>query len=289
MASHKDEAKWDVPEDAVYADLLARSDLWRGPLVQRAIQALQLPVGSRGLDAGCGIGQHTIRLAESVGPDGHVTGVDLSPSFVSCAEGMAEDAGLAPRATFCVADLNHLPFEDNAFDWLWSADTVVFGPSDQGYVAETPYVLLGELARVVRPGGRLAFAYCAAQNLLPGYPLLEAQLCKAAYEAEPFVRNGQPELHHLRALGWLREAGLTSVSSHTVAHDIRAPLEPDLRQALVGLLTYRWGSSPLRTLSDEGVAQYRRICEETSPEFILGQADFSTFFTCTVYSGTVGG
>ena len=51
------------------------------PVIRSAIQALDLPPGSRGLDAGCGIGHQALLLAEAVGGAGHVTDIDLSVSF----------------------------------------------------------------------------------------------------------------------------------------------------------------------------------------------------------------
>ena len=61
-----------------YAHKLYLADFLREPVIRSAIQSLQLPSGSCGLDAGCGIGSHTLLLAEAVAPDGHVTGLDLS-------------------------------------------------------------------------------------------------------------------------------------------------------------------------------------------------------------------
>jgi len=43
-----------------------------------------------GLDAGCGIGHHTLLLAEAVAPAGHVTGLDLSPEFLIHAKEIAK-------------------------------------------------------------------------------------------------------------------------------------------------------------------------------------------------------
>jgi len=267
--------------------MLVSSDLWRGPAVRALIESLDLPDGSRGLDAGCGIGQHTQWLAEAVGTTGHATGLDLSHGFVARGNAMAERDGLSEHVSFQQGDLNHMPFDDDSFDWLWSADTVYFGPSAEGYAAEDPLPLMRELARVVRPGGRIHLVYCSAQNLLPGHPLLEAQLNAASSGAEPFVRRRRPELHSLRALDWIRDVGLTSPRAQTVACGVQAPLDGGLRDALAGLLSWRWGADPLAKLSPESRAEYQRLCSPESPDFILNLPDYYTFVTCSVFSGEV--
>jgi len=66
-----------------YRDKLVLAQPLRDPAIRQAIRALELPEGSRGLDAGCGIGSHTLLLAEVVGPGGHVTGLDLSAELVA--------------------------------------------------------------------------------------------------------------------------------------------------------------------------------------------------------------
>jgi ubiquinone/menaquinone biosynthesis C-methylase UbiE len=66
-----------------YVHLLSVSDPLRESVIRRAIQALQLPQGSRGLDAGCGIGLQALLLVEAVGSQGHVTGLDVSPEFLA--------------------------------------------------------------------------------------------------------------------------------------------------------------------------------------------------------------
>jgi ubiquinone/menaquinone biosynthesis C-methylase UbiE len=53
------------------------------PAIRSAIRALELPPGSRGLDAGCGVGTHTLWLAEATSPDGYVTGIDISPGCLT--------------------------------------------------------------------------------------------------------------------------------------------------------------------------------------------------------------
>jgi demethylmenaquinone methyltransferase/2-methoxy-6-polyprenyl-1,4-benzoquinol methylase len=68
-----------VSDTDTYAHMLYLSNFLREPIIPSAIEALQFPPGSLGLDAGCGIGSHTLLLAEAVAPAGHVTGLDLSP------------------------------------------------------------------------------------------------------------------------------------------------------------------------------------------------------------------
>ena len=59
------------------------------PAVRSAIRALPLPAGSRELDVGCGIGTHTLWLAEAVSPEGHVTGIDISSEYLTYAKQLA--------------------------------------------------------------------------------------------------------------------------------------------------------------------------------------------------------
>ena len=102
----------------------------REPLIRAAIQALQLPVGSRGLDAGCGIGFQARLLAEAVGESGHVTGLDLSADMLAHAQEYTAQAGFADRVSFKEGNVHELPFEDNSFDWAWSMDCVGYLPLD---------------------------------------------------------------------------------------------------------------------------------------------------------------
>ena len=57
----------------------------REPAIRSAIRTLQFVPNSHGLDIGCGIGNITRLLAESIAPRGRVTGVDISPQTSSLA------------------------------------------------------------------------------------------------------------------------------------------------------------------------------------------------------------
>src|SRR5689334_21627338 len=95
-----------------YAHMLLVSNPLREPALLAALQALRLPPGSVGLDVGCGIGLQAQRLAEVVGPRGHVTGLDASADYVILAQQLAEKAGLSERVSFQQGDWNALPFDD---------------------------------------------------------------------------------------------------------------------------------------------------------------------------------
>jgi len=92
------------------------------------IEALQLPAGSCGLDAGCGIGLQSLLLADEVGLTGHVTGLDISSEMLDRGREIVREAGLSERISFQEGDVANLPFDNNTFDWVWSADCVGYGP-----------------------------------------------------------------------------------------------------------------------------------------------------------------
>ena len=262
-----------------YIRRLVESNPLREPTLRSAIQALQLPSGSRGLDAGCGIGSHTLLLAEAVGPGGHVTGLDLSPEFLAHARKVVKKSSLSEQVSFLEGDVNKLPFDEDTFDWVWSVDCV-------GYAPLEPLPVVKELARVVKPGGSVAILAWSSQQLLPGYPLLEARLNATASGIAPFVKGKRPELHFLRALGWFRKAGLEEPTAQTFVGDVHAPLSDDIRRALVSLFEMLWGKPQLE-VSQEDWAEYQRLCLPESPDFILNLPGYYAFFTYSMFRGEV--
>ncbi len=269
-----------MPNRKSYIDMAIRANPLREPMLREAIQALELPPGSHGLDAGCGIGLQAMLLAEAVGPDGRVTGLDISNEFLQYANRLVEGSALSRQITFKQGDLKNLPFEDGAFDWAWSADCV-------GYPAEENILLiLKELIRVVKPGGRIAILAWSSQMLLPGYPLLEARLNATCSSYIPYVQGKKPDSNFLRALGWFGKADLKNLAARTFVDEVHAPLNDDTRTALVSFFEMLWGE-PQPEVSKEDRAEYQRLCTPDSNDFILDRPDYYAFFTYSMFSGKV--
>ncbi len=252
----------------------------RAPVIQAAIQTLDFPPGSQGLDVGCGVGIHTQSLAKAVSPSGHVTGLDISTEQIAYAREYAKNSEISERVSFREGDMRSLPFDADTFDWVWSMDCV-------GYAPLEPQPLIQELVRVIKPGGRVALLAWSSQLLLPGYPELEARLEATTAGLAPFVKGKHPASHFLRALGWFREAGLLNCSVHTFVSEAHAPLLDHQRNALAALFEMRWPGVQSE-LSTEDWDVYQRICLPDSTTFIVDHPDYYTFFTYSMFQGMVG-
>jgi demethylmenaquinone methyltransferase/2-methoxy-6-polyprenyl-1,4-benzoquinol methylase len=263
-----------------YAERLALAARLTEPAIRQAIENLRLPAGSRGIDAGCGIGQQTRWLAEAAGPACRVTGIDIDEGNLAAARhltiGPADD-----RVEFVRGDLHHLPFPDRSHDWIWCADTLW-----PVVMAADPLAAVRELARVVRPGGRVALAYWSGHLLLPGHPLLEARLNTAFVSATPYLAEAAPGTHFLDALGWLRAAGLRERRARTYVADLQAPLSDERREALAFVLDMFWGGLEER-LDRRDWLDYRTLAGDGSALGTLDVEDYAGFITYTVFDATV--
>jgi demethylmenaquinone methyltransferase / 2-methoxy-6-polyprenyl-1,4-benzoquinol methylase len=115
---------------------------WR----ERAVDRANVGPGSDALDVCCGTGDLALALRRRIGPDGRVVGCDFSEPMLDLARQKSGEEGLAVE--FGWADALELPYGDKSFD----AVTVGFGARNLADLEKG----LSEMARVLRPGGRLA-------------------------------------------------------------------------------------------------------------------------------------
>jgi arsenite methyltransferase len=111
---------------------------------QEPIEWLNIPAGGIALDVGCGPGNVTASLARAAGPRGLALGVDISRPML--ARAVRAEAG--PQVGFLRADAQRLPLRDETVDAVVSIAVLMLTPD--------PVAALAEMARVLRPGGRLA-------------------------------------------------------------------------------------------------------------------------------------
>jgi demethylmenaquinone methyltransferase/2-methoxy-6-polyprenyl-1,4-benzoquinol methylase len=122
------------------AKMLYYMEPLRRMLVQAIITALQLPRGSRGLDVGCGLGLQTQMLAQAVGPEGHVTGMDYSKSLLQFACMFARATGLSGRLAFLQGSWNQIAYREATFDWVWSMDAAGYALFNDQATPENHYL-----------------------------------------------------------------------------------------------------------------------------------------------------
>jgi|SRR5271157_1003741 len=103
--------------------------------------------GDRLLEIGCGSGVLCRWMASAVAPNGRITGLDISPQLIGIARDYASGAVLADIIQWCTGRAEALPFPLASFDGALAARLFLH--------VSNPNTILRELARVVRPGGKL--------------------------------------------------------------------------------------------------------------------------------------
>jgi SAM-dependent methyltransferase len=150
-----------------------------GPAFARAVAELGLTGGGVALDAACGTGRALPELRAAVGAAGLALGIDLTPEMLAVAAGRG-------RGPLVLADIGRLPLGDSTVD-------AVFGA---GLVPHLPDAVAGltELARVCRPGGRLALFH----------PIGRAALARRhGHDVDPADLRAEANLRPvLAAAGW---------------------------------------------------------------------------------------
>ena len=138
----------DLPEPVAAAYCGVGNPITSGPI--REDEAV--------LDIGCGAGVDAIIAAKLTGPSGTVTGIDLVPEMLTRASENARLAGV-DNVTFRESSAEQLPFPDNSFD-------VVISNGVFNLVVDKVKAL-GEVLRVLKPGGRFMLADQVLAGELP--------------------------------------------------------------------------------------------------------------------------
>ena len=139
--------------------------------VPSVLRALDVPCGGRMLEIGCGRGVALAPLAERCRPR-RLVGVDFDESLLALARERLSQAGV--EAELVLADIRSLPFAPSSFDVVLDFGTV--------YHVDRPEEALGEIARVLTPGGLFVHETRLAQ--LSAHPI-RSLTCRVPWVAEP--------------------------------------------------------------------------------------------------------
>ena len=217
-------------------------------LNHRLVGDARLRAGMCVLDLGSGTGYPALLGAQTVGPNGSVTGLDLAEQMLAAARRKATTLGLS-NVTFRTGDVTALPFEANSFDAVTSRFCLMFLP-------EIPKAA-AEILRVLRPGAWLAAAVWSAPDKNP-YLMIPITVIKQFLDlpqpdptAPGIFRLAKPD----DLAGMLQQAGLTNLSEEEFVADVQFPSGEEYYASLMDI------AAPIQNLfaklSDEQKADAR--------------------------------
>jgi ubiquinone/menaquinone biosynthesis C-methylase UbiE len=137
-------------------------DVWQRP--DRIMDALEIGEGSTVADLGAGGGWFTIRLARRVGPNGKVFAQDIQPEMLGAIQRRVAREGVSPRVQAVLGTPNDPRLPE-------PVDAVLI--VDAYHEMQEPVVLLRNLARTLRPDGRVAIIEHTKGGGGPGPPMEE--------------------------------------------------------------------------------------------------------------------
>lgn len=142
------------------------------PVAERVVSLADLRPGVRVLDLATGTGNAALLAARA---GALVTGVDAAPRLIEVASSRAAEAGT--KASFVVADIQALPFEDRAFDVALSVFGLIFATDASRAFAE--------MMRVLRPDGRALLSVWIPTGPIDGMVGVFARAIAAAAGSRP--------------------------------------------------------------------------------------------------------
>ena len=179
-----------------WAEAYELIDLQLSPLGLRAIDALSLGLGDVVLDIGCGAGQTLLQLAEQVGTEGQVIGVDVAPLLLEIAKRRTEPLS---QVRLIQLDAQYLDLPSESTDAVFSRFGVM--------TFNDPVAAFANFGRILRPSGALAFCCWRSlqENELDHLPLSAAGF-QSTVDESPFSFADPEHIRHI-----LEAAGFSEI------------------------------------------------------------------------------
>jgi ubiquinone/menaquinone biosynthesis C-methylase UbiE len=241
------------PKEAVRQDWLGAAPAWKKWYSQLAFQSRQatelvvqsaaLSPGMHVLDLASGSGEPALSVAVAVGPQGRVIATDLLREMLQIAEENASGRGIK-NIEFRAADAEQLPFPAHMFDRITCRFGIMFVPNIQK--------ALGEMRRVLKPGGRVSFVTWGSMEENPLFSTMLRPFMKYVEVPAPppdsphvFRFADENKLAHLLCLAGFLDASATK-------HKINWPWPGTPEEAWQG--------------ASELAAPFKRIIAATPPD-----------------------
>jgi ubiquinone/menaquinone biosynthesis C-methylase UbiE len=220
------------------------------PITEALIAEARISRGSAVLDLATGPGEPALAIAEFVGREGKVVGVDVVAEMVEAARREADRRKLR-NVSFAVAPADALPSENDSFDAVVSRFGIMFFPA--------PVLAVREMLRVLKPGGKIALAVWHFAERNPFHYTLSRAV--EHYVESPAPAEDAPDAFRYAAPGKLRavlsEAGAAEVSERLLQFSIRAKVSLEEFWTLRSEMTERLRSA-LAKLPREQMAEVKR-------------------------------
>jgi len=222
---------------------------------------MNLAIGDKVLDLGCGIGGATFPIAEEIGPSGFVAGVDISSAMIEVANRRARNR---PALEFRVADACAIPYPDGFFDAARTERLFLYLPNR--------LAVIREMKRVVSTEGRV----CLIDTDIDSTAIYSAKHALTR-KMTSIVAASMPNPNSARELPALaRQAGLRNIKIETFS--ISTPHEFFLRAIAASLLK----------ATDDGIVPRSEVEEFLTEQASLNASgDFFQAWLFVLVSGTV--
>ena len=191
-------------------DKMSRSyDLFAGAFEKRlrdqALERLGIAMGEAVLEIGFGTGHSLVHIAQAVGANGRVHGVDLSAGMRELSQRRLDRAGMSERVALHCGDAAQLPYADETLDAVFMSFTLE--------LFDTPEIpiVLGEIKRVLKPNGRLGVVSLSREDgislMVRVYEWLHQRLpqlidCRPIYVEQALKEAGFQLTHSARENLW---------------------------------------------------------------------------------------
>jgi SAM-dependent methyltransferase len=228
---------------------IAKRQLW--PVGRRVVERVGVSTGAEVLDVACGTGNAAIRAAEA---GGRVVGLDLIPALLEQGRRLADEADV--EVDWIEGDAEELPYGDESFDVVLSTFGCMFAPRHR--------VTAFELARVLRPGGRLAVtAWTPAGAMGEFFRAVGGYLPPPPPAAEPPALWGDEE--HVREL--FAGSGLTL----EFERDVVEPVPFDSTDEAIEFMTTKFGPLMIARQLNEASGRWDELRSTLAEHYERGE------------------